>query len=65
MKKKSQRTSIERQRDKFWPVILRTVPPIVMTKEDAYKKVPFMKVTYIPATCPRDELGAQSGPQEK
>lgn len=39
----------------FWPVILKTVPPTVMTREEAYAKAPAMMVTYIPATNPHPE----------
>lgn len=45
----------------FWPVVLRTDPPTIMTREEAYAKVPRMAVTHVAATNPRDEGGAQSG----
>ena len=48
----------------FWPVLLRTDPPTFQTEEEAYTKVPYMRVTRIYATHPRDEGGAHSGPQE-
>jgi hypothetical protein len=35
-----------------------------MTKEEAYAKVPYMRIFRVYATHPRDEEGAQSGPQE-
>lgn len=41
--------------DNFWPVILRTEPPSILTKEEAFKKVPKMRVTHIPSTRPREE----------
>jgi hypothetical protein len=42
-------------RDKYWPMILRCDPPIVMTREQAYSAVPHLRVTHIPATHPREE----------
>jgi hypothetical protein len=41
----------------FWPVVLATDPPTIMTEEEAYRKVPYMKVLHIPATLPRNEDG--------
>jgi len=41
--------------DDFWPVILRTIPPTVLTREEAYAKVPHMTWFTIPAL-------AQGGP---
>ena len=49
----------------FWPCILRTEPPTLMTKEEADAKVPKMYHYHIDATHPRDEGGAQSGPEIK
>jgi hypothetical protein len=49
----------------FWPCILRTDPPTIMTEEEAYAKVPYMTNFHVPATHPRDEGGAQSGPEIK
>lgn len=49
----------------FWPIALRTEPPTIMTEEEAYAKVPHMKVTRVYATHPHDEGGMQSGPQDK
>lgn len=46
----------------FWPLVLRTDPPTIMTREEAYAKVPYMRITRIKATNPRDEGGLQSGP---
>ena len=42
---------------KFWPVVLATVPPTLLTEEEALKKVPHVKVLHIPATHPRNEDG--------
>jgi len=50
--------------DLFWPVILRTDPPTLMTEEEAYKKVPAMKVTHLPATMPREERDGAQAPRE-
>ena len=43
--------------EKFWPVVLATVPPRVMTREEAYRKVPHAKMLHIEATHPRSEDG--------
>jgi len=51
------------RKDDFYPVMLRTDPPTILTREEVERKVPCIKITHIPATCPRDEKGAQSGPQ--
>jgi hypothetical protein len=39
----------------FWPVVLRTDPPTLMTREEAYAKVPHMIVTHVEATHPNRE----------
>ena len=54
-------------REGFYPVILRTNPPTVLTREqvDQYWAGKVCKVFHIPATHPRDEGGAQSGPELK
>ena len=41
----------------FLPVVLATAPPTLLTREEALKKVPHMKVLHIPATLPRNEDG--------
>jgi len=41
--------------DSFYPVLLRTVPPTVLTRGDVVSKVPWVKVLHIPATHPRAE----------
>ncbi len=41
----------------FWPVVLATVPPTVMTREEAYRKVPHARMLHIEATHPRSEDG--------
>jgi len=41
----------------FWPVVLATVPPRVMTMEEAYRKVPHGRMLHIEATHPRSEDG--------
>lgn len=43
------------KKDDFWPIILQTTPPILLTREEAYARVPYIKVTHIPATNPRSE----------
>ena len=30
--------------EKFWPIVLATVPPSIMTREEAYRKVPHAKM---------------------
>ena len=49
----------------FYPAILRTNPPTVLTRAevDQYWAGKVCKVFHIPATHPRDEGGAQSGPE--
>jgi hypothetical protein len=43
------------KQDEMWPMILRTEPPTIMTREEAYAKVPYMRIIHIPATLPREE----------
>lgn len=43
------------KRDEFWPVVLQTSPPTLLTREEAYARVPAMHVTHIAATNPRSE----------
>jgi hypothetical protein len=45
----------EQVEDDFYPVVLQTRPPTIMTREEVYRKVPSMRVTHIPATNPRPE----------
>jgi len=40
---------------KFWPCVLRTDPPVLLTEQEALEKVPHMRVTHIPATHPNEE----------
>lgn len=51
----------------FYPVLLRTVPPKLVTREevDEYfrERGTVVKIFHLPATNPRDERGAQSGPE--
>lgn len=53
------------KRDEFWPCILMTSPPTLMTREEAYAKVPYMRVTHIPATNPREERIDRAEPPRK
>lgn len=46
---------MSRNKDDFYPVILQTDPPTLLTREEVDEKVPHVKVTHIPATCPREE----------
>jgi hypothetical protein len=43
------------KRAEMWPMILRTEPPTIMTREEAYAKVPYMRIIHFPATLPREE----------
>ncbi len=48
-------------KDDFWPVILQTVPPTLLTREEAYARVQAMRVTHIAATNPRPEDNVPKG----
>lgn len=54
-------------KDKYYPYVLRTDPPRVVTREeiDEYfrKRDTIVKILHLPATNPKDERGAQSGPE--
>jgi hypothetical protein len=40
---------------KYYPVLLRTEPPTLLTYEEVRSKLPRMCVMHVPATHPRDE----------
>lgn len=48
---------------KYFPMLLRTTPPRLLDIDEAFSKTRYMTNFHIPATNPRDEGGAQSGPQ--
>jgi len=43
------------ERDEFYPCILMTSPPTLLTREQTDARVPHVRVTHIPATNPRNE----------
>lgn len=54
---------VTNKKDNF-PFVMRTDSPYVMTRAMCEKLTPnFTHSFHIPATCPRDEQGSQSGPQ--
>ena len=57
MAKTAKRVSAEPRKPvkPFWPCVLRTEPPTILTEEEVLRKVPFMTNTHIPATNPREE----------
>ena len=50
---------------RFYPMALRTIPPRLIDIDDAFSKIPFMKIFRVLATNPRDEGGLQSGPSDR